>query len=84
MGSVLGCGTWFSPIEEQLYYIPRERVDQYGDIDVYTSKISEFTPTSTLVGSIRDVKNWIDDSRRRDRFVVLTVFVGTLSFLSSL
>jgi len=68
------------------YNIPNERVDQHGDFFTYSSNINNLTltPTSTLIGSIRDVKNWVDDSRRSARFIVLIIFVGLLSLVSSL
>jgi hypothetical protein len=66
------------------FYIPRKAVDESGNFHTTVSESSDLTPQSVHMGSIADVKNWVNDSRRRDRFVVLTLFVGSLSLLSAL
>jgi hypothetical protein len=43
-----------------------------------------YTPTSTLVGSVRDIKDWVEDSRKGNRFIVLIVFIGLLNLVSVL
>ena len=59
------------------YSILHKNTDQNGDS-------YEFSTQAVYVGNVRDVKNWVEDSRQSNRFLVLTVFVGILSFLSSL
>lgn len=33
------------------------------------------------IGNLRDIRDWIDDSRNKERFIVSTVLVGLLSIL---
>jgi hypothetical protein len=65
------------------YYVHSGRENLNG---VAYANINElnYSATSTLVGSVRDIKNWVEDSRRSNRFIVLIVFIGLLNLVSVL